>query len=123
MRRMRQHRHSLQRGYKILEHLQALPGHISSIDGDSRDVAAGVSQVRDEADLNRGVHGEKTIGIDVVALLAAIAPDEARARMTSTFNRTNSSANCGSWSRLPSVDRNSQMRFRPSAYPRSRRPC
>jgi hypothetical protein len=48
----------------------------------------------------------------VVALLAAIAPDEARARMTSTFNRTKSSANCGSWSRLPSVDRNSQTRFR-----------
>ena len=65
----------------------------------------------------------KTIGIDVVALLAAIAHDEFRARMTSTFNRTNSSANCGSWSRLPSVDRNSQTRFRPSTYPRSRRPC
>src|SRR5258705_11686639 len=59
MRRMRQHCDSLERGNGLLQQLHALSDHIRDIDRDSRDVAAGVSQTRDEADLNRSVHDEK----------------------------------------------------------------
>jgi len=57
---MRQHCGALQRGHELLlEQLQALPGHISRIDGDSRDVAPWVSETWDESDLNRGIHAGK----------------------------------------------------------------
>ena len=62
----------------------------------------------------------KTIGMDVVAFLAAIPADDAEARMTSTFDRTRSSASRGSSSRVPI--RNSMTTFWPSTYPSSRRP-
>jgi hypothetical protein len=52
----------------------------------------------------------KTIGTDMVAFMGAIAADAAEATMTSTFNRTSSSASCGSWSGLSSVIRNSSCR-------------
>src|SRR5215467_7890883 len=55
----------------------------------------------------------KTIGTDVVAFPAARAAGPAEARMTSTFERSRSSANCGSWSTLPSVTRSSTTTFWP----------
>src|SRR5207244_11298688 len=56
---MRQHCDSLERGNELLQQLHALREHIFDIDRDSREVAAGVSQTRNEADLNRSVDVDK----------------------------------------------------------------
>ena len=62
MLRMRQYGDSLQRRNELLEQLKALSSHSREIDSDSGDVPAGVSETRDETDLNRFVHGEEDNG-------------------------------------------------------------
>src|SRR5262245_15677653 len=63
-----------------------------------------------------------TIGIVVVAFLAASAAGLLPAKITSTFRRTNSDAKLGNRSTLPSAQRSSTWRFCPSTQPRSRMP-
>src|SRR5262249_11848722 len=63
------------------------------------------------------------MGTFAVALRAANAAGAPAARMTSTLNRTSSAARRGSSSKLLSVDRHSMPTFRPSMYPRARKPC
>jgi len=55
-----------------------------------------------------------TIGIVVVAFLAARIPGVPAVRMTSTLRRTSSAANSGSRSNFPSAQRDSMTRFLPS---------
>jgi len=60
------------------------------------DVAAGPVQARDQAGLHRVAAGVKTIGIVVVAALAARIAWKPGAMMTATRRRTSSAANSGS---------------------------
>src|SRR5262249_10637494 len=62
----------------------------------------------------------KTMGIVLVAFLAARAPDNVPVRITSTSRRTSSSARVGSRSSLLSAYRDSKAMFLPSTYPSSR---
>ena len=55
-----------------------------------------------------------TMGIVAVACLAARIPGMPWVTITSTFKRTNSAANAGSWSSLPSAHRYSMTMSRPS---------
>ena len=63
-----------------------------------------------------------TIGIAVVARLAARTPDVAWATMTSTFSRTSSIASASRRSTRPTADRYSTWTFWPSTSPTSRSP-
>ena len=63
-----------------------------------------------------------TIGIVVVAFWRASASRVPGAMITSTRSPTSSAATTGRRSILPSAHRRSIVRFRPSLYPRSRRP-
>ncbi len=58
-----------------------------------------------------------TIGIVVVAFLAARIAGDPAVSMTSTLRRTNSAANSGSRSNFPSAQRDSMTRFLPSSSP------
>src|SRR5262249_26972400 len=62
----------------------------------------------------------KTIGIVLVAFLAARAPDNVPVRIMSTSRRTSSSARVGSSSSLLSAYRDSKAMFLPSTYPSAR---
>src|SRR6266487_4857213 len=64
-----------------------------------------------------------TMGIFVVAALAACIGAGPLTTMTSTFIPTSSAAMPGRRSRAPSANPCSNVRFRPSAKPSSRRPC
>src|SRR5262249_20730380 len=78
-------------GNEVREQLQALRGDFSRMCGQSGDVSTRASQAR-QRPISTGLFRTKTIGTDVVAFLAARAAGGAEARMTSTFNRTSSSA-------------------------------
>ena len=62
-----------------------------------------------------------TIGIVLVAFLAAIAPGVLPVTITSTLRPITSAISAGSRSRWPSAQRRSMMRFWPSTQPSSRR--
>src|SRR5262245_53878012 len=64
-----------------------------------------------------------TIGVVVLAFLAARAAGVVTTMMTSTFSRTISAANSLNRSTRPSAYRPSKMIFCPSTYPSSRRPA
>src|SRR5215831_8938242 len=63
-----------------------------------------------------------TIGIVVVAFLAAKDACVTTATITSTWSRTNSAARSGNRENCPSADRYSMRTFWPSMYPSARRP-
>ena len=64
-----------------------------------------------------------TMGIVLVAFLAALTTLLVAVTMRSTFRRTSSSARAGRRSILYAAQRNSMLMFRPSIHPRSRRAC
>src|SRR5258708_23403787 len=65
----------------------------------------------------------KTIGMTDVACFVASTIGFAYVTMTSTFSRTNSAANSAARSLLPSAQRYSTVRLRPSIQPSSRSLC
>ncbi len=64
-----------------------------------------------------------TMGIDLVASLAAQVVADDVVTMISTLRRISSATSAGSWSTLPSANRDSIRTFRSSSRPRSRNPC
>src|SRR6266481_8098489 len=64
-----------------------------------------------------------TIGMWLVACLAAASAAAPRTKRTSTLSRTRSAASWDSRSGLPSACRYSTTTFRPSVYPNSPSPC
>lgn len=64
-----------------------------------------------------------TIGIVCVASRAGRIVSGPIVTITSTLIRTSSAASAGSRSSLPSANRRSTVRFRPSTHPRSPSPC
>ena len=64
-----------------------------------------------------------TVGMWLVACLAAASAAAPRTKRTSTLSRTRSAASWDSRSGLPSACRYSTTTFRPSVYPNSPSPC
>ena len=81
-----------------MQQLQALSLQRRAELANACDIAARSIKAGNEAQLDRSMPPEKTIGSVEVAALAARAAGGALATITATGRRTNSAASAGSWS-------------------------